>query len=176
MFAGLTGLTGTFGFSARLTGGGTEELFAEGVGEGSRDARGAPTDLELGDTGSLERTGPGGLLALEWLVIGLRSELPRLKEGQFPPICPFASRGGERGDSTVKLGGICGAVRKFIDKGHPFLRKPGDFSRLESIHGGFDDLTTADTGPFSELPPTPHDKLGRGRSRDARTSGCVSSK
>lgn len=152
MFAGLAGI---FGLSALLTGGGTEELFTEPVGEDSRDTRGAPTDLAPGDTGSLGRTGPGGLLA-RGLAMGVRSELPRLKEGQCPPFCPLAPRGGERGDSTVKLGVICGVVRKPIDRGRPNLREPGDFVLLESIHGGFDVLSTADTGPFSEPLLTVH--------------------
>lgn len=154
MFAGLAGI---FGFSPLLTGGGTEELLTEPVGEGSRDTRGAPTDLALGDTGSLGRIGPGGLLA-RCFAAGLRSELPRLKEGQCPPFCPFAPRGGERGDSTVKLGVICGAVRKLIDKGRPNLREPGEFSLFESLHGGFVVLSTADDGPFSEPPLTVHGK------------------
>ena len=154
MFAGLAGI---FGFSALLTGGGTEELLTEPEGEGSRDTRGAPTDLVLGDTGSFGRIGPGGLLA-RCFAIGVRSELPRLKEGQCPPLFPLAPRGGERGDSTVKLGVICGTVRKLIDKGRPNLREPGDFSLFESFHGGFDVLSTADTGPFSEPLPTVHGK------------------
>lgn len=152
MFAGLAGI---FGLPPLLTGGGREELLTEPVGEGSRDVRGAPTDLALGDTGSFGRTGPGGLLD-RGFAVGVRSELPRLKEGQCPPFCPLAPRGGERGDSTVKLGVICGAVRKLIDNGRPNLREPGDFSLLEFTHGGFDDLSTADTGPFSEPPLTVH--------------------
>lgn len=91
----LAGLAGIFGFSALLTGGGTEELLTEPVGEGSRDMRGAPADLALGDTGSLGgRTGLGGLLA-RGFARGVRSEVPRLKEGHCPSLCPLAPRGGE---------------------------------------------------------------------------------
>lgn len=168
MFAGLTGI---FGLSALLTGGGTEALFAIPVGEGSRETCGAPVDLAKGEVGLLAPNVRGGVLS-RGLAIGLSSEVPRLRDGQCPALCPLVSRGGEVGESMVKLGVICGEERIFIDFGRGNLPDPGDLSRLKSFHSGFV-VSTADNAPFCARPVTAHGDRERGKSKDARTMGGV---
>lgn len=78
------GLAGTFGLSARLTGGGTDVLFGFPIGEGSRECCGTPTEPPKGEPGLLSRRTWGGLC--HDADLGDKSGFSGARERQFPLV------------------------------------------------------------------------------------------
>lgn len=169
MFAGFAGI---FGFSALLTGGGTEVLFAFPTGETSLAERGASTEPPNGEFGVFGRENERDGLCHE-ADLGETSESPRFNEDQCSPPCRTSTpRGGERGESTVRTGVRCGEDPICMDMGREYLRPPVDPFRVAPTGPP---LEVSDDVPVCWFSVAVQGDRERGRSSDARAAGCEAS-
>lgn len=169
MFAGFAGI---FGFSALLTGGGTEVLFAFPTGETSLAGRGASTEPPDGEFGVFGRENERDGLCHE-ADLGETSEAPRFSEDQCSPPCRTSTpRGGERGESTVRTGVRCGEDPICMDIGREYLRPPDDPFRVAPTGAPLED---PDDVPVCWFSVAVQGDRGRGRSSEARAAGCEAS-